>query len=159
MVDYDDGQVFVDAVKQQCNLDVDVISGAKEAEIGLLGVLKNGDGGIIDIGGASSEITTRIDGKTVYSHSLNLGGVRILDACSQDLGKIQSLCKNAVTEYGSVPFSTYYGIGGTATSIASVVLQLEKYDRNAVHGYVLTLADVEYAINLFNSKKLVLRKD
>ena len=152
------GYEFVDAVKSYCDLDVDVISGEKEAEVGLIGVLKNSDGGIIDIGGASSEITTRINGETVYSHSLNLGGVRILDACGQDLDKISSVCKKAVVEYGKVPISTYYGIGGTATSIASVVLKLVKYDRNAVHGYVLKLSDVEKAIELFNSKTVEERK-
>ena len=152
------GYEFVNAVKLECNLDVDVITGEKEAEIGLLGVLKTSDGGIIDIGGASSEITTRINGQTIYSHSLNLGGVRILDACGQDLNKIQTLCKKAVAEYGFVPVSTYYGIGGTATSIASVVLKLEKYDRKAVHGYILTLDDVKYAIELFNSKTVEERK-
>lgn len=152
------GYEFVNAVKYECNLDVDVISGEKEAEIGLLGVLKNNDGGIIDIGGASSEIITRINGKTVYSHSLNLGGVRILDACGQNLDKICDVCKNAVAEYGKVPFSTYYGIGGTATSIVSVTLGLVEYDKKAVHGYLLKLSDVENAITLFSSKTVDERK-
>ena len=57
-----------------------------------------------------------------------------------------------------MPVSTYYGIGGTATSIASVILQLKKYDRSAVHGYVLTIDNVLKAIKLFNSNTVEERK-
>ena len=152
------GSEFTDYVKGLCGLDVEVISGATEAKIGLNGVLKGADGGIIDIGGASSEITARIGEKTVFSHSLNLGGVRILDICDQNLDKIRDVCSERVLEYGSVPLTQYYGIGGVATSLASVTMKLETYDRSKVHGYRLTIDDVEKAIDLFNSKTVEERK-
>ena len=64
----ENGNVFVSAVKDTYGLDVDVLSGDEEGEIGLSGALAGNDGGIIDIGGASAEIAVSEGGKTVYSH-------------------------------------------------------------------------------------------
>ena len=152
------GGEFVSYVKKLCRVNIEVISGETEAEIGSLGVLNGSDGGIIDIGGASSEVTVKVGGETVYSYSLNLGGVRLLDACSQDIDKIVALCKEKVKEYKKVPKTEFYGIGGVATSIVAVTLKLEEYDRNKVHGYKLTLDDVINAIKLFNSKTVEERR-
>ena len=52
----ENGAEFVSLVKESCGLEVDVISGEEEAEIGILGALGNDDGGIVDAGGASTEI-------------------------------------------------------------------------------------------------------
>ena len=50
-------QEFIDLVKTETGLDLDVISGTDEANLGLLGALNGKKGGIIDVGGASSEVT------------------------------------------------------------------------------------------------------
>ena len=55
----ENGQEFVDRVKELCGLQVEIISGDEEAEIGVLGALGNADGGIIDVGGASTEIIVK----------------------------------------------------------------------------------------------------
>lgn len=152
------GQEFVSCVKDLCGLSVEVILGKLEAQIGLLGVLNGSNGGIIDIGGASSEVTAKLGEKTVYSYSLNLGGVRLLDACGQNAKDIYDICKQRVQEYGKIPLTDFYGIGGVATSIVAVTLKLETYDKNKVHGYKLTLDEVKDAIKLFNSKTVEERK-
>ena len=51
------GRQFVERVKQLTGIDVDVISGEEEAKCGILGALGRRDGGIVDLGGASTEIT------------------------------------------------------------------------------------------------------
>lgn len=153
------GNEFVLAVKEACGIAVDVVSGEQEALLGLTGVLTNQDGGIIDIGGASTEITARINGKIEYAKSINIGGVRILDACGQDLQKIIALCEEKVNEFNVVPSVRYYGIGGTATSIASVLQELKVYDVNKVHGYKLTVEKVDEAVRLFASKTVEERKN
>ncbi|MBO7187197.1 MAG: hypothetical protein J6V68_02215 [Clostridia bacterium] len=152
------GKDFTDFVKKNYNIDIDVISGLQEARCGLDGVLKGRDGAIIDIGGASSEITVRKDGKTVYSYSLDLGGVKILDKCGQSLDKIYALCKKKVEEYGDIPLSEFYAIGGTATSIASIKLKLKVYDKNIVHLHKLSQDDVKKVIELLASKTVEERK-
>ena len=145
------GSDFVKEVKNLCGLDVLVISGKEEALYGVTGVLKGGDGGVIDIGGASSEVIVVKNGNTEYSYSLDLGVVRIKDLCGQNLAKIKKVCKDYVTKYGKVPKSKFYGIGGTATSLASIALQLDVYDRSKVHGYYLTKEKVKELVELLNS--------
>jgi len=153
------GYEFVERVKELCGLTVDVISGELEARCGLDGVLKGKDGGIIDIGGASTEITVRKNGEIVYSKSLDLGGVKILDTCAQDADKIYQLAKEKVKEYGNVPTSVFYGIGGTATSISSVYHKLKVYDKNVVHGSKIDRKILDETISLFASKTVEERKN
>ena len=131
-------QYFIDEIKTRTGLVLDVISGEEEAYIGRLGALGFGDGGIIDIGGASAEITAVKEGKQVYSKSLDLGVVKIKDACLQDKNLAKQLVEKKIAEYGYVPKTTYYGIGGTATSLASMIQELDPYDPSKVDGYVLT---------------------
>lgn len=131
---------FLALVRESAGLDVDVISGEREGKIGLDGALGEGDGGIIDIGGASSEITIRRDGKTIYSYSLDLGAVRLYDLCGRDRAALEKVIAERLAEYGQVPKDVpMSGIGGTATSIASVGLGLKEYDGNRVQDYALTL--------------------
>lgn len=40
------GYVFVDKVKRDCDIDIDVISGEEEAKIGIIGAIGENDGGI-----------------------------------------------------------------------------------------------------------------
>ena len=89
------------------------------------------------IGGASTEITVCSAGRCVYSHSLDLGTVSLADLCGQSFPAAQALCAERVKEYGKVPAAEFYGIGGTATSLAAVAQELEPYDPARVNGYVL----------------------
>ncbi len=134
------GNDFVRAVKNAVGLNVDVVSGDEEGELGLLGALNGKDGGVIDIGGASAEIVVASKGKRVYSHSLPLGAVRLHDCCQEDEQKLEELISKKLEEYGKVPqYVDYYAIGGTATTLGFLDTGLEKYDANAVDGRVLTI--------------------
>lgn len=132
---------FLKAVREEAGIEVDVISGEEEARIGILGALGCGDGGIIDVGGASTEITLQRSGARLYSHSANVGTVRLYDACGRDKAALSRYISGAIAEYGSVPAQglTMYAIGGTATTMAAVALGLEKYDPSKTDGAQITL--------------------
>ncbi len=138
---------FVKAVKDATGIAVDVISGEIEALIGRIGAVGTADGGIIDVGGASTEVTAVINGQTVYSKSLDLGSVKIKDACGQDREKASKLIDEKVETYGQIPKTEYFGIGGTATSLASVSMELEPYDPEMVHGYKLSVRTLERLVD------------
>ena len=132
------GGDFVLAVKALCGIEVDVISGEEEAEIGILGALGMGDGGIIDVGGASTEIIVRAGGEIVYKKSVNVGVVRLKDACGRDETALKNRAQYEVMAFGKVPACDMYAIGGTATSIASILLKQKVYNGAEVSGFALT---------------------
>ncbi|MDE6691237.1 MAG: hypothetical protein K2K04_04620 [Clostridia bacterium] len=150
-------ELFTDKVKELCGIEVDVISGEQEAQIGLLGALGNGDGGqcdcggqcdrggIIDVGGASTEVTVRVGGAVQYSKSVNIGTVRILDAAGRDLNKINAFIAGRIAEYGQKDFSDteMYAVGGTATRLAAIKQGIREYNAELLHGTVLTVREVE----------------
>lgn len=143
-------EIFIDRVKKECGIDIEVISGEEEAVIGLNGAVGKNDGGILDVGGASSELVFRKDGQVGYRKSLDIGAVRLFDLCGRDGSKLISAIDEKIGEYGDVALPVdLYGIGGTATSLAAVKLKLKDYDPEKVNGCILYSEEVrEIADNL-----------
>ena len=135
------GGDFVKRVKQLTGIDVDVISGEVEAACGITGALRGRDGGIIDLGGASTEITLQKGGKTVYSKSVNVGTVRLYDIAGQDRQALERAARTALKDYGNLSLAgtDMYGVGGTATSLAALFHELPAYDPKVVDGTVLAV--------------------
>lgn len=129
--------VFIDKIKKLTGIEIDVVSGELEGKLGHLGVFNGRDGGIIDIGGASSEITVYSNGKLIYSKSLPIGAVNLTNKFGQDGAKIQSYVKYLVKEYGVVPKTEFKTIGGTACNVCSVFLKLKEFDSKLVDNYII----------------------
>ena len=143
----ENGADFTGKVKALCGLSVEVISGEKEAEIGVLGALGTGRGGLIDVGGASTEVIVKNEQEILYKKSLNIGVVRLKDTCGRDLPKLTHVCAETVKEYGDIPLGyEMYAVGGTATTLAALYLDLPKYDGEKVTGTKLSLTDLEKAV-------------
>ena len=157
------GADFVARVKALTGIDVDVLIGEEEAACGILGALRGRDGGIIDLGGASTEITLQQGGKTLYSKSVNIGTVRLFDMAGQDRSALQAAIDNSLNGYGALSLDgkDIYGIGGTATSLAALYHELEKYDPKVVEGTVLTrewlCAEAEKLLSLTVEERRALR--
>ena len=134
------GGDFVKRVKQLTGIDVDVIGGEEEAACGLAGALRGSDGGMVDLGGASTEITVQKGGKKVYSKSVDIGTVRLYDLAGQDRQALQKVIDRKLAEYGAPDLSAVdmYGVGGTATSLAAIFHGLEPYDPKVVDGTFLS---------------------
>ena len=138
------GGDFVSAVKELCGVEVDVISGEEEAEIGILGALGNRDGGVIDIGGASTEIVVKKDGALIYKKSVNIGVVRLKDMCGRDRAALERVANEASKQYGEIPLGdTIYAIGGTATTLTAQVLGLQTYTSDAITGAEVSVDDMQ----------------
>ena len=149
---------FIQAVKKSCGITVEVISGENEAELGLKGALNGCDGGIIDVGGASSEVTICVDNTTIYKKSIDVGAVKLKDFCGQDRDKTKSFIKDKIGLYGTIPTANFYSIGGTATTLAAVSQQLDPYDPKKVDGYKLTVFELKRLVDLFYTLTMDERK-
>ena len=137
-------QIFLDRVKELCGLTIEVISGEEEAEIGILGALGNCDGGVVDIGGASTEIVVKKDGVLTYKKSVNIGVVRLKDTCGREKVALENTAHKAAEEYGEIPLKEeIYAIGGTATTLAAQALGLETYSSEKVTGAVITAEEMQ----------------
>ena len=134
------GGDFVKRVKQLTGIDVDVIGGEEEAACGLAGALRGRDGGMVDLGGASTEIIVQKGGKKVYSKSVDIGTVRLYDLAGQDRQALQNVIDRKLAECGAPDLSAVdmYGVGGTATSLAAIFHGLEPYDPKVVDGTFLS---------------------
>lgn len=128
------GGAFCARVREMCGLEIDVIPGETEALLGALGAFGNEDGGMIDIGGASTEVFVRQAGAAALAVSLPVGVVRLKDACGQDRSALAEAVTAAVRPLSGrrvdVPV---YAVGGTACTLACLSLRT-LYSHDAVHG-------------------------
>lgn len=130
---------------EHAGITVDVISGVDEAKIGLLGALKGRDGGIIDVGGASTEVTVQSGGKLLYSKSVNIGTVRLYDLSGRDKFKLKGVIAEKLKDYGDFSAASYpmYTIGGTASRLASIKHGLKEYRPEITDGTQISLSELE----------------
>ena len=135
---------FTTKVKELCGLEIEILSGEEEAEIGILGALGNKDGGIIDIGGASTELILVENSKAVYKKSVDIGVVRLKELAGKTPELLYGQAEKAVRLFDGFPFGkTLHAIGGTATTLGAVDIGLDVYDSAALTGHILSLAGVE----------------
>ncbi len=134
---------FIDKVKELTGIIVEVIPSDLEAKLGALGALNGADGGIIDVGGASSEVLAVKNGEIIYSTSVDIGAVKIMNSCGQDKDKILRLVDQMVKKYKTIPQAKYFGIGGTATTIASISQKMKVYNPKLMHGYKLSIEEIK----------------
>lgn len=133
------GGEFTRLVREKFGVDIDVVSGERESELGIIGALGGADGTVLDVGGASSEIAVCTHGKIVYKHSLAIGAVTLTDLCGKDSEKTLNTLDELIQEYGKVPCDgTLYLIGGTATSLAFMLYGDRVYDREKNHGRIIS---------------------
>jgi exopolyphosphatase / guanosine-5'-triphosphate,3'-diphosphate pyrophosphatase len=132
---------------------VRVIDPTEEAELTLKGVLGNfTDGTVLDVGGGSTEVVTRISGRT-KAHSFPIGAVYLTeiwhdlrnkhkhvldqDSILQDLFK--SLANVDAESLGQV-----FAVAGTPVSLAILESGIEEYDAGVVDGFKLDQDRVRY---------------
>lgn len=131
--------------KEATGLEVKVISGEEEAFFSFKGAtidFGSGNKMVVDIGGGSTEIAFGSESPKEVK-SMSMGCVTLtedfeLDKASDEakVRKVIDFVKdNLSKEFSKKELSNFPSIfvGGTATSIAAVLLGLETYDRNAVH--------------------------
>lgn len=157
--------VFLRRAKEKLDLDIEVISGEKEAELGFVGVISGIDEMVddllvIDIGGGSTEFIVGNNKGIKYSKSLDVGAVRMTDKHIENdpisdtemnnlTDDIRKIIDEITMELKKVQIKEVAGIGGTVTSLAAIAQNLETYDRKKVHNYNLTIKEISNMINTF----------
>jgi len=149
--DAKDGPEFVDRAEQVLGVRPMVLSGTEEAALSFLGATgarrDRGSVVVIDSGGGSTEFVYGRAGSASYATSIDVGSVRLTERVIPSRPAPAAEVKAARTVVAAAfrgvdlpgrPASVL-GVAGTFTSLAAIALDLPVYDRDRVHGSVLTL--------------------
>lgn len=152
MRDASNGEEFADEVTAASGVPVRILSGKEEAYYSYIGAA--GTSGVItsvvDIGGGSTEICVGFGTDVGARHSFRLGCVR----CSKQFDTTTArgraeLKKHCFTLFRETDLmesmrnvKRWIGVGGTVTSLASMLQELEVYDSAKVQDYVIHPEDV-----------------
>jgi exopolyphosphatase/guanosine-5'-triphosphate,3'-diphosphate pyrophosphatase len=158
--DAENGAELTDAVRERYGLDARTISGDEEAQLMFAGATSersDPDGTavlVIDIGGGSTEFVAG-SGREVSFHVSTQAGVvrqteRHLHADPPDAGELRALreevaaiVRDGVPDEVRRAAAAGIAVAGTATSCAAMAQDLEPYDPDRVHGYLLDRATTE----------------
>lgn len=153
-------EAFLSRVRELTALSVEVVSGEDEAGLAALGVLGKGDGIVVDVGGASSEVVSVEKGARTYANSFPVGAVTLFERCRDDR---QTTTDHVRKIFSSLPFmhGKVYAVGGTATALACLTLMLERYDAERVQNCFIAkeelvgLTDKLFSLDLEERKALI----
>jgi exopolyphosphatase / guanosine-5'-triphosphate,3'-diphosphate pyrophosphatase len=151
--DAENGEAFLGEVEWSYGFATRLLSGDDEALLTLRGVTSDHPLGepavIVDVGGGSTEVTSADPSGPRWHDSLDVGAVRVterflhsdpptdeeLDACAK---AVRALFGERIPKQLREEARAVIGVAGTITSLAALDLRLDEYDRDRVHGHVLT---------------------
>ncbi len=146
-------ETFLDRVRDACGLEVDVLSGEREANLTFLGVTfrrNENDGHVLtfDVGGGSTELTAGTPGKPAVRESVSVGSVSLYeeqgwegtvsgDELEEGISTVRRRIRKSVESLLSqttLP-ETVIGIGGTVATLVQVSLGHRSFNRSAIEGH------------------------
>jgi exopolyphosphatase/guanosine-5'-triphosphate,3'-diphosphate pyrophosphatase len=160
---------FIAEFRERYALDARILTGEEEARLTYLGAVADREPAdgilVIDIGGGSTEIVVGSGHEVSFHTSLQVGTVRHterhirndpptapeLEALAEDVRKL-IFAELAAAEFFDI--NSGIAVAGTPTSLAAIDQELDPYDPEKVHGYVLSLDAVQHMYSLLSGKPL-----
>ena len=159
--DASNGAEFLAAAGEVTGIEPELLAGTEEGRLSMGGALSDleGEDGpflILDIGGGSTELVagTGPEDPELSIVSLQVGCVRITERfltsdpptstqLEEGEAMVNELLDQAITEHPRfLAAHRLVGLAGTVTTLASLHLGLEHYDRDQIHHAVLSVGDV-----------------
>jgi exopolyphosphatase/guanosine-5'-triphosphate,3'-diphosphate pyrophosphatase len=163
--DAPNGIDFVQWIKRELGLDIEIIDGKQEALFGglaALNLLPIEDGITIDIGGGSSDISLLKDSKVIESYSLDIGTVRLKELFFDKNRPLEEAQRFVQKELKKLPSSFQHsqaiGIGGTARTLSKAIMKMESYPLNNIHAFSYSIDDyLEYFSSVSEASQNLLK--
>jgi exopolyphosphatase / guanosine-5'-triphosphate,3'-diphosphate pyrophosphatase len=151
--DAENGEAFLGEIEWSYGFATRLLSGDEEALLTLRGVTLGrelpGQTLVADVGGGSTELLVGGPGGLRFHQSLDVGSARLterflpsdpltgeeLDRCA---AAVRALLAERVPDDVRAQVRAAIGSAGTVTTLAALDLGLEEYDRERVHGHVLS---------------------
>lgn len=155
---------IVSKIKTELDIDIEIITGDKEAELSFLGastVLPGVENKMVmDIGGGSTEIILGNDNEIFYKKSFPCGAVNLTEEfihneipTKVEIESLEKFIRKSFSELLSIvtPSIPLIAVAGTPTSLSAANLGLRDYEESIVEGSVLTINDLEIFLLEFSS--------
>jgi exopolyphosphatase/guanosine-5'-triphosphate,3'-diphosphate pyrophosphatase len=134
--DAENGEAFLGEIAWSYGFTTRLLNGEQEAAMTLRGVGEiSANALVLDVGGGSTELIMRD-----HCVSIDIGSVRLTEQFGEDIEAIAAHVRPLLPDLEP---ASAIGVAGTVTSLAALDLALPAYDRDQVHGHVLTLQAVE----------------
>lgn len=152
-----DGPDFVQRVRDETGLVIDVLSGEEEGRYSALGVLAGvGDawGVTGDLGGSSLELTGLEGRNTLSAVSLPLGPLAV-NAASHKAADLRDHVDEQLAQASKLlkdEGDTFYAVGGAWRSFANLSMTLRNYPLRLLHEYEMTPEQVRKAVDFAMSQ-------
>ena len=142
--------------------EIKIISGENEAALSYLGAMESeisGDALVIDIGGGSTEFITGANGEFNSKISLQIGSVRlnerILKSSPPSGENIEKTIDEIIRHLNKIDINNFkynelYAVAGTPTTIAAIAQDIKDFQPEKIHGYKLTLAEVNKVFEILS---------
>jgi exopolyphosphatase / guanosine-5'-triphosphate,3'-diphosphate pyrophosphatase len=155
--------VFLRMVQERLQMTIRVITEGDEAFYTYLSVredrlIRSGTAIIVDIGGGSTEVIKGNDSRLIDFVSLPVGTVKLTEMFvrhdpprKEELSALVDHVKGLFEFPSGQPGDILIGTGGTITNLASIVLGLETFEANRIHGLKVGLAQIEDLIGLMGT--------
>ncbi|CAN5452884.1 Ppx/GppA phosphatase family protein [soil metagenome] len=158
--DASNADVFARGIHDRLGVEPEVVSGDEEAALSYDGATRAladvpGPVAVLDIGGGSTElILGDAHGRVTAARSLDIGSVRITERLMASdpptASEVEAATRVVDEALDTLPSHgvqvgdarTLVGTAGTVTTVAAVLLGLDRYDRERVHGASFPTAEV-----------------
>ncbi len=169
------GRQFADTVKDRYGIEPHVLTGDQEAGLTFLGATSERDPDdrtptlVFDIGGGSTELVIGAGREMSFHVSTQTGVVRMTerhihtdpprdDELRELAQDAQEILTAGVPENLRTAVDRAIGVAGTATSLGAIAQELEPYDPDKVHGYVISRAECKRILEQLASVPLEQRR-
>jgi exopolyphosphatase/guanosine-5'-triphosphate,3'-diphosphate pyrophosphatase len=150
--DAKNGRAFIRFAERILKTEIEVLSGAREAELTALGVISGvhrGDGVVGDLGGGSLELVDIRGTRARNGLTRPLGGLALADISAKSLKKAEKVVKKSLTGLAMLKGCqgrTFYAVGGTWRSLARLHMWQTGYPLHVMHGYSISATEaLEFA--------------
>ncbi len=152
----------VQAIQKRTGVNVEVLSGVDEAELGYYGALLTcqfTNGAMFDIGGGSTEVLQVRDGHICRAESFPIGSLVLFNQSvskiwpkrkemAQMQEKIQEVLRQL--DFPEEPMEYVCGIGGTARAVLKLINRSYEYPRD---NRIISLGELQEMSNLLTERK------
>jgi exopolyphosphatase / guanosine-5'-triphosphate,3'-diphosphate pyrophosphatase len=141
--DAKNGRAFVRFAERILKTEIEVLSGAREAELTALGVISGvhrADGIVGDLGGGSLELVDIHGTRARHGLTRPLGGLALADMSAKSVKKAEKYVKknlDGVSMLRACRDRNFYAVGGTWRSLARLHMWQTGYPLHVMHGYAI----------------------